>query len=77
MPERRIVLVERNDNLVSVRPGRRHGRWIWFDLADAPELQSGEKGWYEIERIRGAPPRGRKWRVIGPAACPILPQGPC
>ena len=50
--------------------------WIWFDLADVPELQSGGMGWYEIERIRGGPPRGRKWRMIGPAPCPILPGGP-
>ena len=76
MPERRVVLVERSDILVCVRPGHRRGAWIWFDLADTPKLNSGETGWYEIERIRGAPPRGRKWKVIGPAACPILPGGP-
>ena len=75
MPERRVVQVERVDFLVRVRPGHRRGTWIWFDLADTPELKSGEKGWYEIERIRGGPPRG-KWRVIGPAPCPILPGGP-
>ncbi len=77
MPERRVVQVERVHFLVCVRPAARRGRWIWFDLADVPELRSGEKGWYEIERIRGAPPRGRKWRMIGPAPCPILPGGPC
>ena len=60
MPERRVVLVERSDTLVSVRSGQRHGRWIWFDPADVPELRSGETGWYEIERICGAGPRARK-----------------
>ena len=69
--------IERVDTLVCVRPKGRHGRWIWFELTDVPELNSGETGWYEIERIRGAPPRGRTWRVIGPAACPILPGRPC
>ena len=67
MPERRVVLLERSDFLVCHRPGRRHGQWLWFDAADVPELKSGEQGWYEIERIRGAPPRGRKWRVLSPA----------
>ena len=76
-PERRVVVIERSDFLVCVRPKHRRGTWIWFDTAETPELQSGERGWYEIERIRNAPPRGRKWRVIGPAACPILPGGPC
>ena len=77
MPERRVVLVERIDFLCCVRPGRRHGAWVWFDTTDVPELNSGERGWYEIERIRGAAPRARKWRVIGPAPCPIRPRGPC
>lgn len=77
VPERRVVLVERSDFLVCVRPGHRHGRWIWFDPADIPDLKSGEQGWYEIERIRGAAPRPRKWRVVRPAPCPILPGGLC
>ena len=76
MPERRVVLIGRMDMLVCVQQKSRRGQWIWFDLADTPELQSGEEGWYEIERIRGAPPRGRKWKVIGPAPCPILPRDP-
>ena len=71
------MLVERLDFLVCVRPGGRHGRWIWFDPADVPELGDGGSGWYEIERLRGAGPRARKWRVVGPAPCPILPGGPC
>lgn len=70
MPERRVVLIERMDMLACRRPTARRGQWLWLELAEVPELQSGEQGWYEIERMRGAAPRGRKWRVIGPAACP-------
>ena len=76
-PERRVVLIGRVDFLCRVRPGSRTGQWLWFDTTDVSELKSGEEGWYEIERIRGAPPRARKWRVIGPAACPVLPGRPC
>ena len=76
MPERRVVLIERTDFLVRVRPGRRHGLWIRFDLIDVPELRDGQQAYYEIERIRGAPPRGRKWRVIGPAPNPYTAGRP-
>lgn len=63
MAERRTVRIEKvSGNRACSRPGRRHGRWIWFDDGAVP-LDDGQSGMFEIERERKA---GSAWRVIGP-----------
>jgi hypothetical protein len=63
MPERRIVRLERlavhgpGKDRWFVRPGSRHGGWIWFDAQEVPFVD-GEAADFELERIRGG------WRVL-------------
>ena len=62
MVERRTVKIEKvGGNRACVRPGRRHGRWIWFEEG-AVSLRDGESGRFVIERERKA---GSPWRVVG------------
>ena len=75
MPERQTVTVERQVGMDGhslryfVRPGRRHGTWIRFEPEEIPQEAAfaGDECRLEIERIPKAPPRGQKWRVVGPA----------
>ena len=62
MVERRTVKIEKVGGLrPCVRPGRRSGRFIWFEDAAVP-LGDGQSGTFEIERERKA---GSPWRVVG------------
>ena len=44
-----------------VQPGRRHGRWIWFDPEEVPAFE-GPQAVFEIER------RGGRWIVLKPTS---------
>ena len=47
---------------LGLRPGRRMGKWIWFERDQAPGFTDKE-GWFEIERVSG-------WRIVRQVAKP-------